>query len=193
MLPLAELPWFLLIWLSERRIVEGCEVLVVGEDSEEVFRKVGDALRLVREYGPRFHARLRRDVRRLLLTDTAGGTYLPGLNTCRIGIDYVRRVPPLDLAMMIVHEATHARLSRLGFPYVGECRERIERACVDTEITFARRVPGSEAAIERTRALLETQWWTLQNSTEATLAELKERGVPNWLTRILALVASRRR
>jgi hypothetical protein len=158
-----------------------------------VFEKVRDALRLILQYGPRFHARLRRDVKRLLFADTVGGAYLAGLATCRIGIGYARRVAALDLAMTIVHEATHARLSRLGFRYVGECRERIERACVKTEITFARSVPGSEPAIERTRALLETEWWTPQNSRQATLAELRERGVPSWLTRILALVASRRR
>lgn len=191
---LSELPWLLLIYLAQRRVVEGCQVCVVESDAnaDEVFGKVEDALRLLEKYGPRFHARLRRDVKRLLFTETSGGNYLTGLRTCRIAIDFARRVPPLELAMMIVHEATHARLSRRGFSYADDCRERIERICVGAEIAFAQRVPGSDAAIGKAHALLEKEWWTSENSLDATMAELRERGVPAWLTKIVRRFARRR-
>jgi hypothetical protein len=82
--------------------------------------------------------------------------YLAGLQTCLLGVTYVRRVAPLELAMMMVHEATHARLSQHGLAYVGECRQRIERLCVAAEIAFAENVPESDALVEKARALLQT-------------------------------------
>ncbi len=175
---LSELPWLLLICLAERRVVEGCDVYVAESDAsaDEVFGKVEQALRLLETYGPRFKARLRRDVKRLLFTDTSGGNYLTGLRTCRIAIDFARRVPALELAMMI---------------YASNCRERIERICVGAEIAFAQRVPGSDAAIGKARALLEKPWWTSENSLDATVAELRERGVPAWLTNIVRRFARR--
>ncbi len=188
---LTELPWLLVIWSAHRRVVEGCDVRVAesGADVDEVFVRVKEALRLIVRYGPRFHARLRRDVKRLLFNDMRGANYIAGLQTCRVGVDY----PPLELAMMIVHEATHARLSKAGFKYVVRCRERIERMCVEAEITFAERVPGSEAAISRVRGMLATQWWTSEHIMDARVKELAERGVPTWLVTILRWVGSRRR
>ena len=92
---LSELPWLLLIYLAERRVVEGCDVCVAESDAsaDEVFGKVEQALRLLETYGPRFKARLRRDVKRLLFTDTSGGNYLAGLRTCRIAIDFAPKGP----------------------------------------------------------------------------------------------------
>src|SRR5947207_7000255 len=192
---LSELPWLLLIYLGQRRVVQGCEVCVVESDldANDVFGKVEDALRLLEKHGPRFHSRLRRDVKRLLFTDTSGGNYLPGLKTCRLAIDFARRVSSLELAMMIVHEATHARLSRRGFSYAVECRERIERICVGAEIAFAQRVPGSDATISKALALLQKEWWTSENTLDATVAELRERGVPACLTNIVRRFARRSR
>lgn len=191
---LSELPWLLLMWLGQRRRVEGSDVWVAGsaDDAGEVFTSVGAALQLIAKHGPRFSARLQRDVKRVLFAEVSGGRYLAGLQTCLIGVAYARRVAPLDLAMTIVHEATHGRLSRAGFRYEGECRERIERLCVGQEIAFAEQVPGSEAAVEKTRALLQTRWWTPEKTRQATMDELRELGVPAWLTHILRWVRRRR-
>src|SRR5881397_1363758 len=109
---LSELPWLLLTWLAHCRHVEGSEVCVAGsaEDPRDVFARAGEALRLIATHGPRFSARLRRDVKRFLFADVSGARYLTGLQTCLIGVGYARRVTPLELAMTIVHEATHGRL-----------------------------------------------------------------------------------
>src|SRR2546427_9194317 len=40
------------------------------------------------------------------------------------------------LASTLVHEATHARLDRLGFRYAAERRARIEGICFRREIAF---------------------------------------------------------
>ena|SRR5437867_156669 len=195
MLRLSELPWLLLVWSARRYVVVGCEVRVAdsSEAAGDVFTKVGAALHLIAKYSPRLSARLRGDLKRFLFADVSGGRYLVGLRTCLIGVGYARRVAPLELAMMMVHEATHARLSRSGFRYAGECRERIERICVAAEIAFAQRVPGSEAAVEKARALLDTEWWDPEKSAEDTIAELRKRGVPAWVTSILRRVSRRTR
>lgn len=195
MASLSELPWLLLAWSARRRFVEGVVVCVAHStgDPADVFARVEDALQLIAKHGPRFSARLRRDVKRLLFADVSGGTYLAGLRTCLIGIGFARRVSSLDLAMMIVHEAAHARLSRAGFRYRGERRERIERICVEAELAFAERVPGSEAAIAKVCGLLATEWWTTEHVTDATVDELVEQGVPKWLVAILRWLGSRRR
>lgn len=190
-----ELPWFLIGLLAERRIVEGCDVRVSGPaaQTEEVFCRVGNSLRLIREHGSRFYCRLLRDLKMILITDTSGGVYLEGLRACQIGMSSVRRWDPLDLAMTIIHEATHARLSQAGFRYSGQCKERLERVCVNAEIAFAGRIPGSGPAIERTRALLETRWWTSENSIERALQELRSRGVPEWGIKLIRFVRSLRK
>jgi len=195
MLRFVELLWKLLLLLAHRRVVDGYEVRVVrsASDRDEVFEKVRDALLLLEKHGPRFRARLSRDVNRIFVTDMWGGSYVAGLKTCCISIDFVRSASALDLAMTIVHEATHARLSRLGFSYNKECRERLERLCVGAEIAFAGRVPGSEANIRKAQALLEKEWWTPDNYADATVAELRERGVPAWLTSIVRRVGARRK
>ena len=190
---LSELPWLLLIWTARRRIVEGVRVCVShsAEDADDVFEKAAEALRLIARYAPRMSARMRRDVKRLLFGDVFGGRYLAGLQTCLIGTDYARRALPLELAMMVVHEATHARLARAGFRYVGACRERIERICIAAEIAFAERVPGSGAAIDGTRALQESEWWTPEKGREDAIAALRTRGLPEWIIGILLRLRNR--
>ncbi len=69
---------------------------------------------------------------------------------------------------------------------VGAQREAIELKCVDAEIQFAARVPGSEGAIEKTRSLLRTRWWEAQDHRETMSVELSNRGIPRWLARFPA-------
>ena len=185
---LSEVPWLLLAWSADRSLIEGCDVRVAAASDEEladVRSKVADALRLIAERGPRFHIRIVRDVRRFLFAGVSGGRYIAGLQTCLIGVGYARRVPAIELAMTMIHEATHARLSRAGFRYRAACRERIERVCVAQEIAFAQRVPGSASAIDGVRQLLETKWWRTEERLEADTSELKTRGVPAWLINVL--------
>lgn len=165
------------------------------DDAGDVFARVGEALPLIAKHGPRFSVRLRRDVKRLLFADVSGGRYLAGLHTYLIGVGYTRRVALLDLAMTPGDDDRTRGDSRATvqgrIPDAGACPERIERICIGAEITFAQRVPGSKDAVEKTRALLPTPWWTPEESTEATLGELSEQGVPTWLTKLMAWVSTR--
>ncbi len=172
---------------SQTRQIEGMEVRVFENAAvaADVFAKAGDALRLIAINDPNRYARLKRDLRRVLFTFSSGGQYLPRLDTCRIGIQYATRSSALELAMMIVHEATHARLWRAGCQYDGGTRERVERICVDAEIAFASRIHGAEHAIARTRQLLETRWWTHEAHVQRSAEELRALGCPQWFVRLL--------
>lgn len=180
---LEDLPWLLLALLSKRREISGLQVCAAASDADAVFGRVAEALDLLGHYDPEGKEQLRRDVRRLLFTETPGGNYFAGISTCRIGTEFAKRASALTLCMMIVHEATHARLANGGMRYVGDQRERIERLCVEAEIAFAERVPGSEEAISKARALLETEWWNAERHAETAVTELTGRGVPRWLAK----------
>ncbi|MEJ7809359.1 MAG: hypothetical protein WKG32_02980 [Gemmatimonadaceae bacterium] len=184
----------LLVWLSNRREVGGVEVCVAGTSMEanSVSHKVEAALRLIAQNDPALAGQICRDVRRLLFTETSGGHYLAGIETCRIGLAYATRVPPIELAMMIVHEATHARLAKGGALYLGEDRGRIEHICVEAEIAFAERIPGSEHAVQKARALLKTEWWDAEKHSERTVSDLRQRGVPEWIAQRIVAWSLRR-
>lgn len=190
---LRDLPWLFMIRWSEIRQIEGMEVRVFEDRvvASDLFDKVGAALRLIMTSDPPRYARIRRDLKRVLLTLASGGQYLPRLETCRIGIDFVRRSSPLEVAMMIAHEATHARLWRIGYRYEPADRERIERICVRAETMLASRIPGSALAIARTEQLLESRWWTREEHNSRSLAELRALGCPRWFIRILRWTARR--
>jgi hypothetical protein len=183
----ADLPWVFMIRWSEVRRIEGLEVRVFEDRAvaSGLFDQIGTALQLIRTTDPRRYARICRDLKRVLLTLASGGQYLPRLETCRIGIDYVTRGSSLEVAMMIVHEATHARLWRAGFRYEAADRERIERICVRAETAFAARIPGSAVAIARTTQLLDSEWWTREEHQRRSYVELRTLGCPQWLVRIL--------
>ena len=84
---------------------------------------------------------------------------------------------------MIIHEATHARLDKAGHRYKGEQREQIERACVDAEISFAERIPGTEDSVKSVQRLLETRWWETERNAEHAVDELMARSIPAWLAK----------
>ncbi len=190
---LGDLPWAVMIRWSEVRRIERMEVRVIEDRAvtSGLFDQVGAALRLIMTNDPARYDRIRRDLKRVLLTLASGGQYLPRLETCRIGIDYVRRSSPLEVAMMIVHEATHARLWRAGYRYEPADRGRIERICIRAEMTFASRIPGSGLAIARTEQLLRSEWWTREEHNRRSLAELRALGCPRWFVRVLHWTARR--
>jgi hypothetical protein len=63
------------------------------------------------------------------------GDYQPEIRTCRLDKRFVLHdvVDPELIAAVIVHEATHARLHRLGVAYAEQQRPRIDAICVRRE------------------------------------------------------------
>jgi hypothetical protein len=193
MIALRNLPWRVLAWMSVRRRIGRFEVCISGPKTqvEAVFGRATAALDLIGRYDALLKQQIEEDVRLLLFTESSGASYLAGIAACRVGISYALKAPTIELAMTFVHEATHARLAKVGHEYRGLNREAIERACVAAEINFASRIPGSESAIEKVQRQLGTSWWDDGRMIEATFNDLRERGVPEWMARWLARRAAR--
>lgn len=68
----------------------------------------------------------------------------------------VERQVPVAIAMTIVHESTHGRISAVGVPYLPHQR-RIEEICVRQEIRFAALIPGTDTLIDGARRKLAIQ------------------------------------
>lgn len=97
-----------------------------------------------------------------------------------------------NLAMVIVHEATHARIDNRGIAYYVEDRERIEAACVRQEALFARALPGGEALADAEVKMLENPWWSDQSMEEGKLRLARAEEMPGWFIRHLERMARRR-
>jgi len=93
-----------------------------------------------------------------------------------------------QVALTIVHEATHARLSRFG--YAPEIRARIERICQYQELVFASRIGGdSELVASARRGMdLDPSEFTAERYRQRNLEALIQLGLPHWMVRLLARV-----
>lgn len=99
---------------------------------------VVDALALIQEVDPARFERLRRDMPRILVTRARWPQYWINRALCVLPADRVESAPAHELALALVHEATHARIHRAGVPWRLASYQRIEQRCVRSEIAFCR-------------------------------------------------------
>jgi hypothetical protein len=198
---LADLPERGLFLIARKRTVRGIKVGLVGHSGERrevLYGKLSAALDLLHQHVPRCLARLRSDTTSILLFGSTGalGGWLPGARLIRLNETYASApsTSPADIASIILHEATHARLDRLGFEYRPERRARIEAVCFRRELAFARRLPDGEelAARARRQLMRDPAYWTSDAFRQRALAELRELQVPAWIVRALDRFSRRR-
>jgi hypothetical protein len=74
------------------------------------------------------------------------------------------------LALIVVHEATHGKLTALGLPYTPDCRGHIERICADEERRCAVRLAAVGVTVPSEEMLVfdEAQYENLWNMTRWT-------------------------
>jgi hypothetical protein len=155
-----------------------------------VCQKIEQALRLIAEHDPLRFARLRRDVRRILIFTLRGfrGRWFQPLRMCVLDRGYLllSDADASEIASTIVHEATHARLMRAGFNYDPEIRHRVERLCFKAEIAFGKRVPNGLWLIARAEAQLarDPHDWTDEALLECRFDWLQETSFANWFFRL---------
>jgi hypothetical protein len=149
-----------LLLVSTRTRLDGFDVYDASIDGTEApLGRISEALELIRARAPRRSERLRRDVRRIVVIAAGGPEYWPeadAIVVTRRTLDQSRE----EVALVIVHEATHARLWAMGIPYIHALRGRIEHTCVRAEVAFAQTLPDAEGWTERLQRKLETPWWT---------------------------------
>lgn len=120
--------------------------------TDDVLRRLDEALGMIERYTPHHFRRLRRDFGGILVHRYAcRGAYLPEGHTCLVELTFAGNptFSPAQIAATILHEAMHARLHRLGFPLEMADRARQERFCRRAEIEFGQAVPGGAAIVAR--------------------------------------------
>lgn len=150
----------MLIAFSKRQVVGGIEVVVAtGDDETPAVNNIRSALQLIQTYLPGVHARIRREVQRILLLKAGGPEYWPFAQGVALNARIVSGADIPLLAMLLCHEATHARLWRLGIGYPKDKRDRIERICVKAEVRLARQLPDAVELEEHAMGKLKKEWW----------------------------------
>ena len=94
------------------------------------------ALELIDRYGPRLGARLRHDVKGIVCYPAGGTNFKVSSRTITLDIRWSMIGTIEDLALTLVHEATHARCRALGVRYRGK-QHRSEELALRQEIAFA--------------------------------------------------------
>jgi hypothetical protein len=193
------LPERILLRLCDSGEIDGLWIGYWGKDTE--FRRVEEALGLIKTYDRVRYDRLIRDLKRIWVVPLVGalGTFTPAIASCKLDPRFVLAEPPEMIAAVIVHEATHARLRRWGIGYAEDERARVEAACARQELAFAAKLPNGEQVREQAVRYLES-CEIPRNWSNAALSErhrsaaaqtLGYVGFPGWLARtVLALFAA---
>lgn len=185
---------------AHRRRVLAIPVYVERADElapDACFSKVSEALSLIARYDPARFARMRRDLRRILVDGNrvSRGQYVSEFTLCRLDDAYVasEQTSAAELALTIVHEAAHAKVDRAGISYSPDRQIRIERVCVAAEIAFARKLPNAKtlAAEARNRCVHAEAWWSPLALRHHRIEALKQLGAPMWFVRLFAWATRR--
>ena len=167
-------------------------------EAEAAFDRIAAGLELLACYQPPILARLRRDAQGILVWETESGS---GVASWHYGVKLIivdarflfdQKTTPAKIAATLVHEATHARLDRFGYP--PEKRARIEGLCFRRERAFARRLPDSHELVEEIDRQLQRDpsYWADDAHVRRVVDDLAKRGVPGWLIRTIQRLSGRR-
>ncbi|WP_316219166.1 hypothetical protein [Bradyrhizobium sp. SZCCHNR2026] len=182
------------LWFSKGHLVDGIWVGSFRSDAKPAVQRIEDALRLIERNAPLHYRRVKNNLTRIWvnLVPHGAGCYLHSLNACVLDERAVAsQTATVEwIASAIVHEATHARLEKLGIRYDEAVRNRIERVCALRELNFARHLSGADALLEEINWRLDqcggdNVFYTNQNMWEQTVqgnAEiLRHLGTPEWV------------
>jgi hypothetical protein len=147
------LDW-LAIKATRKRTIDGLPVVCdKGAD------KVAEGLKLIRDFDSIRYRRLLGDVKLIWVTALPGALaqFRNSTSMCVIDERFVvdERTTPEMIASVIVHEATHARLFRMGIGYEESRRVRVEQVCLRRELAFAAKLPDrARVGLQSAEALL---------------------------------------
>jgi hypothetical protein len=127
-----------IIFTSKRADVLGFDVRLfrVGEDAADILSRLQSSLELIREHDPRRFRRMRRDLARIVVKPTAGAHYWILSNSCVLESPEILTRSASILALTIVHEATHGRLTQAGIYLPNALEHRLEDRCLIEERSF---------------------------------------------------------
>jgi len=141
---------------SEQREIHGLPVRILNMrpdiHTEQVVQRLAEALDLISSYAPRRYRRLRTDLAGFVVERFAcRGAFFPASRECLVELTFTvnPQVSLPEIAASIVHEATHARVSRWCGTLPPECRAREERLCRRAELDFGLRLPDGAVVVRR--------------------------------------------
>ena len=128
------------------QIIHGLHTRVHSHDGDPTaaFQAVKAACGLIGEVDPRRLRRMKQDLGRVVVCSLRPGLamYVPATRTCYLRVTAVVGRPTVAVAILLVHEATHARLHHAGVRQWGSRRvRRVEQRCMREELAFADRLP----------------------------------------------------
>lgn len=191
------------LWLSTSRDIDGLWVGTLESAAYPGLRRVEEALRLIKHFGPLQYSRVIHHLERVWvdLAPNARGCYIHSLQACVLDERFVlAETTTLErLATTIIHEATHARLEHWGIAYDEKMRWRIEAVCFRRELAFAIKLPDSaELQEEITRSLEfygpDSEYFSdasfRDRDHEGQIEALRHLGAPGWLAPALLRMRS---
>jgi hypothetical protein len=134
--------------MTTSREIDGLWIGTTESKPHPALHRVEDALRLLKTHSPFHYARAIRDLTRIWVhvVPSSNACYDRSLNACVFDERFVLRETTTlaEIASVIVHESTHARLERWGIDYLEKDRARIEAICLRRELNFLAKIPDSE-------------------------------------------------
>jgi hypothetical protein len=164
--------------------IDGIElVLLFPGEPDTFFAKTRLALSLIRERDRRRYHRITQDLRRIALAKVGGEYYDIGIRTYVMDLSCLQARSPIDIALTIVHESTHARLRKCGIQTTKENRSRVEHVCLGQESAFAARCPDAAELLQRIEAKKRDPWWAESQVADRYDQYLRGLGLPTWFIR----------
>lgn len=151
--------------LAHRSIVAPTEIIALGEHAKREVQAVVDALALITRVDPQRAVRVRRQIRTVAIVRFPWPAELglvafhwSGQDVCFLDYRFVANESTETVALVIVHEAAHARIDRARVGLGFHNRARREALCLREETWFAAKLPNSDLLLphleERRRAYL---------------------------------------
>jgi hypothetical protein len=165
--------------------VDGIRVVSLANraDSDLAMSQIPEALFVVRDASPPVYRRIKRYVRQILVWPASYSAALrPGtvqLSTAHLSIE-----DPLELASVLVHEATHLLINAWRVDSKRNA-DRVERLCVKEQTEVLRKCgPVGLVMADMFDQRLGDPWWTNEARAKITDESLRDLGLPGWLQRL---------
>jgi hypothetical protein len=153
--------------------------------NELFFAKVTLALGLIDKYDHRRLSRMRRDLSAIWLVRAGGAYFEVSTRRCVLSWQNVVADDARSVAMTLVHEAAHARISGRGVVKTPRAiAARHEAAAIRQQIAFATLLPDNESLLKYYSTVLQTPWWTPEQMRERQLEQLRAYDLPDWVVRL---------
>jgi len=172
--------------LMPHRVVHGIELIQYFREGEsaDLFDKLAEAIEIIRIHDPKRFARLPGQLPRIALVDKGGEVFDHGLKAYIANAETVRARSAGEVALAIVHEATHARFYQFGVRTTPSNLDRMECACILQEIAFAEITPLSDELVPIARGKLGRPWWGGREGRRRMDAMARSLGVPSIVIRL---------